>query len=149
MRIVSLSFKAFYCIIFLVGIHSLFISCSSRTLEDYRDEGEGVVRALAAELKKIRTRDDLLVHAPRLKQLFDSLVDIIIEAEAYQNAHPEAELVLHHKRDQSASDQLRIELNRVLHLEGGREVIEKVQEEALSRLLGMREATFKMAFGNI
>lgn len=134
MRINCISLKFFYYIIFLVSISSLLISCSSRTLDDYRDEGEGIVRALTAELKKIRTRDDLLVHAPRLKQLFGSLVDIIIEAESYKKAHPEAELVSHHKRDQSASDQLRIELNRVLHLEGGREVIEKVQEEALRRL---------------
>ena len=36
--------------------------------------------------------------------------------------------------DPSVSDQLRVELNRVIHMEGGRDVIEKVQGKALNRL---------------
>lgn len=92
------------------------------------------MRAITAELKKIRSRDDLLLYAPRLKQLFESLVNIIIEAEKYRKIHPEAEIASPHKKEQSASDLLRIELNRILYMEGGREVIEKVQEDALNRL---------------
>lgn len=134
MRTTIKSFKSFYYLLVLFTFTTLFLSCSSRNLEDFRDEGEGITRALTAELKKIRSRDDLLVHAPKLKELFESLVDVIIKAEEYKNTHLEAELPLAPKKEQSASDQLRIELNRVLHIDGGREVIEKVQEEALNRL---------------
>ena len=111
-----------------------FLSCSSNSLEDFSEEGEGVSRALTLELKRIRSRDDLLIYAPKLEQLFDSLVYVIIEAQKYQEAHPDAKAVFYVKKDHSASDELRIELNRILYMEGGREVIEKVQENSLNRL---------------
>lgn len=126
--------KHTYSLIFISVAFFLFFGCSSQSLEDFRDEGEGVARALTAELKKIRTRDDLLTHAPKLEQLFDSLVDIIIEAKKYKEMNPDMEISIPYKKDQSASDQLRVELNRVLHLEGGQEIIEKVQEKSLNRL---------------
>lgn len=150
MRTFSITSKSIHCFFLLLTI-TLLLSCSSRNLEDFRDEGEGIIRALTAELKKIRSRDDLLVHAPKLKQLFESIVDLIIQAETYKEAHPEAEIALHHKKEQSASDQLRIELNRILHMEGGREVIEKVQEDALNRLdlFNLEKATLKMTFSGI
>lgn len=109
-------------------------SCSSHTLDDFRDEGEGIIRNLIVEFKQIRSRDDLLTHAKALQQLFNSLVDVIIEAQKYKIAHPEAVPTTQNKKEQAVADQLRIELNRILHMEGGREVIEKVQEEALNRL---------------
>ena len=65
--------------------------------------------------------------------MFNSLVGIIIAAEKFKKEHPDA-VIAYLKKDQSPSDQLRVELNRVLHMEGGREIIEQVQEEALNRL---------------
>ncbi|MBA3816096.1 MAG: hypothetical protein H0X29_06185 [Parachlamydiaceae bacterium] len=141
--------KCIHFSIFLLISAFLLFSCSQRTLEDFRDEGEGVVRALTAELKKIRSRDDLLTHAPNLKKYFELLADIIIEASKYKETHPESELISPNKKEQSASDQLRIELNRVLHLDGGPEVIEKVQEEALNRLELFNKTTLKMTFSSI
>ncbi len=103
-------------------------------MDDFRAEGEGINRALVAELNQIHSRDDLLAHADKLKQLFNELVDVIIRAQAYKDKHPDDGLSDPPRKDHAISDQLRIELNRVLHMEGGREVIEKAQEEALNRL---------------
>lgn len=109
-------------------------SCAPQSLEDFRKEGEGANRALLAELRQIRSRDDLLPHAQNLQKLFNSLVDVIIRAQTFKKNHPNAELSSKPKNEISIGDQLRIELNRVLNLEGGREIIEKAQEEALNRL---------------
>ncbi len=91
---------------------------------------------LVEELKQIRSRDDLIEHAPRLQNLFDSLVDVIIQAREFKSKHPQAQasVEISSHKEQSSGDQLRIELNRVLNMEGGREVIEKAQEASLNRL---------------
>lgn len=108
-----------------------FVSCSSHSLTSFRHEGEAISRQLIAELKQIRKRDDLTEHAPRLQVLFERLVDVIIKAQEYKNKHPKESI---EEKESPVSDQLRIELNRVLHMEGGREIIEKAQEAALNRL---------------
>lgn len=122
--------------IFFVASLSLIIffsSCSSESLTDFHYEGEAVSRLLIAELQQIRSRDDLLVHAPRLQELFNQLVDLMIHAQEFKDTHPNASLDVVFK-EHSESDRLRIELNRVLHMEGGKEVLEKAQESALNHL---------------
>ena len=118
----------------LIGLITLLFSCSTQSLTDFRDEGEAVCRLLLSELKQIRSRDDLIVHAERLRELFDRLVDVIIRARVFKDTHPEASIDSAFFKEQVVSDQLRIELNRVLHMEGGREVLERAQESALNHL---------------
>ena len=116
-------------------ILSTFFSCSDQSLSYFRYEGEALTKQLIGELRQIRTRDDLVEHSLRLQELFNSLVDVIIRAQEFKDKHPEEQsdaLSIH--KEATESDQLRIELNRVLHMEGGREVIEKAQEAALNRL---------------
>lgn len=118
----------------LFSLVILLTSCSSPSLEDFRSEGEATSRELTAELKQIRSRDDLLIHAPRLQTLFNRLVEIILAAESFKELQDQTTVELSVNRHSAISDQLRIELNRVLHMEGGREVIERAQEAALNRL---------------
>jgi hypothetical protein len=120
-------------LLFILLCISLLFSCTSRNLDDFRAEGKSKIRALTAELQLIRTRDDLNPHATRLEQLFNELASVMVEVQLYKESHPAAELS-DIKQDMSDADQLRMELNRVLRLEGGREVIEKVQEAALNKL---------------
>lgn len=112
----------------------LLTSCGSNSLEDFREEGEGITRSLIEELKEIRTREDLMQAIPRLEHLFDNLVDTIIAAEDYKEKNSRADSLELTKENHELSDQLRIELNRIYSLEGGRQVIEKCQEQALHRL---------------
>ena len=120
--------------VFFVGLLALLFSCSPQTLSDFKHEGEAISKLLVEELKQIRSRDDLVEHTPKLQQLFDSLVEVIIQAQEFKRKHPQVSLENSSHKEQSVSDQLRIELNRVLHMEGGREVIEKAQEASLNRL---------------
>lgn len=123
--------RIFLALIWLILLFILF-SCSTQSLAHFRFEGEAVSRQLINELKQIRTRDDLIEHSSRLQELFNRLVDVIIKAQEFKDKHPEEQI--EPISEASLSDQLRIELNRVLHMEGGKEVIEKAQEEALNRL---------------
>lgn len=119
---------------FIALLFFLLSACSSPSLDDFRAEGQEVNRALIIELKKIRSRDDLPLHEDRLKLLFGKLVDVIQRAKEYKKVHPESEISPISPKEQSANEELRFELNRVLRMDGGKEVIEKAQAEALERL---------------
>ena len=121
--------------LFTVGlIFFSLASCSSPSFEDFREEGLGVTRAITSELRQIRSRDDLLLHTYQLQIQFSALVDLMIRAQEFKNQHPEAEIDSLDEKDRIAADELRIELNRILNMEGGREVIEKTQSQAFQKL---------------
>lgn len=111
----------------------LLVSCEPRSLEDFRAEGQSVTQSLMMELQKIQNREDLLQKVPRLKSLFDELIDVMIRARGFREKHQLEPLAIT-KEDHELSDHLRIELNRVYKIEGAVEVIEKCQEDALHRL---------------
>jgi hypothetical protein len=110
----------------------IIMSCGHNSLEDFREEGEGISRQLTKELSSIHSRQDLLASQTRLSALFNKLVDVIIAAQEFRYAHPDAEPLTHH--DIALSEQLRSELNRIYAIEEGRKIIEKCQEDALDRL---------------
>jgi len=120
-----------YSIILLLIV---LVSCNSQPLDDFHEEGNGLVRSITETLKPIHTREELLKAAPRLKGLFNDLVSVAIEANEYSYYHPESERINLSPEDHYLSDALREELNRVCHIEGGREIVEKCQEESLHRL---------------
>lgn len=117
-----------------MALSLLLTSCGSQSLSDFREEGETLTQQLLSELRLIRTRDDLMERAPQLKDLFNQLADTMIRAHEYKQAHPDALLEEKMYENHQLSNQLRVELNRILNMEGGREVIEKNQMEALKRL---------------
>lgn len=118
-------------VIFLLICLCLICGCGSRSAEDFREEGQGITRLLIAELQQIQTRRELVESSPKLKVLFDRLASVALAARDFQKSHPEHDELPLEKRDHELSDELRFELNRIYHLDGGREIIEKSQEEAL------------------
>jgi len=108
--------------------------CSPRSLQDYKEEGEGVVHTLVEDLKAIRTRDELLSVSGRLRRHFDRLAEIMITAEEYRREHTHTDTDECYVPNRELSDQLREELNRLYRIQGGRQIIEKCQEQALHRL---------------
>lgn len=122
--------KDFFILLFMILVVT---SCGPRSLDDFEEEGEGVVRSLLQDLKAIRSREQLLAAAGKLQRQFDRLVSIMIAAEEFCILHSvdkEGFVRLNH----DLSDQLRVELNRLYRLEGGRQIIEKCQEKGLLRL---------------
>ena len=112
----------------------LLTSCGSYSLEDFEEEGKGVIRSLVQELKSIHTREQLKASSAKLQRLFDQLVTVIIAAKEFSESHPELDSGTFLAHQHELSDQLRTELNRIYRFEGGRQMIEKCQEKALNRL---------------
>lgn len=117
--------------VLLLSLAFLFFStgCGHRSLDDFHEEGEGVIRALIQDLRLVQTRDDLIASSSKIQRHFEKLAYIMVEAEAFCSLCPEKEKggCLNHE----LSDRLRIELNRLYSLEGGCQVIERIQERAL------------------
>ena len=86
------------------------------------------------ELQKIHNREDLAKSAPLLKLKFDRLVDLMIEARKTQQDHPEECVFDFDHSIYSSSEAVKEQLKRVYRIEGGKDVIEKAQREALIRL---------------
>lgn len=116
---------------FFILIILLVSGCTSQTLDDYHEQGEEITISLTETLKKIRTREQLIVAVPRLQVFFNELVVTMIAAENFEQVHPsEADWTV----NQEVSTALLQELNRLYQLEGGKALIEKSQENALQQL---------------
>ena len=125
--------KIIYCIGLLLIVLLCLTSCGRRSLDDFREEGESVTRSLIQELRQIRTRQQLLSSSKKLQYLFNKLADIMIAAQEFRQKQKITEkspdLV-----NPEISAKLRLELVRIYKLEGGRQIIEKCQEQALCKL---------------
>jgi hypothetical protein len=108
-------------------------------LPDYKEEGEGVVRSLHQELREIHSREDLISSSGRLKRHFDRLAEVMIAAEEYKKSNPACDSDDCTVPNRELSDLLRGELNRLYRLQGGRQIIERCQEQALHRLAAYHE----------
>lgn len=120
-----------WAIVFLL----LCCSCSPHSSAEFQREGEARCKSLLKDLQKIENREQLVRAESLLKKHFESLIDLMIEAREFQQKHPDdslAEALLEEEEGVDAS--LEKELRRIYTIEGGREVIEKAQHEALVRL---------------
>ncbi len=109
---------------------TLLCGCNPSSLEDFQHEGEALCKSIVLDLHKVRNREELAQTAPKLKKKFNGLVDLMIEARTYSRLHPEACAL----PPSATSEELLAELKRVYALEGGKEVVERAQREALIRL---------------
>jgi len=124
----------FYTFLLFFSFLLFLTSCGSHSLDDFQEEGEGVIRSIIQELKTIHTRGELSIASTTLQRQFDRLVSIMIAAEEFGFSNQEVDKGGELRPNHELSDQLRVELNRLYHLEGGRQMIEKCQEKALYRL---------------
>ncbi len=117
-----------------VGVFVLLCGCSPNSSEEFHREGEARSRALVLVLEKIENREQLLQAAPQLKKHFESLVSLMIEAREFQQKHLD-DVAVEGVFDEGSDDiRLEAELRRIYAIEGGREVIERTQHEALAQL---------------
>lgn len=71
---------------------------------------------------------------PKLKKHYQALVELMIEGKELQRKHPDQEEVDPAHYPHLYVDILKEELERICTLEGGREMLEKAEKEALIRL---------------
>jgi hypothetical protein len=103
-------------------------------LEEFRQEGGEISQSLIVELQSIHNRETLLAAAPRLKPLFLELTNLIIAAHEFRDTQLEMTFPDPTAEEYLRNTQLREELLRICEMDGGKEVLDKAQEEALNRL---------------
>lgn len=108
-------------------------ACSSPSPEHYRERGSALVRALVKELKKVNTREELMDHEARIRELFYEITSLTLEINTYLKAHSEMEIPLFTRQDQDLSDALQHELNRLLRKEGCQEFINQLMTQNLGK----------------
>ena len=106
-------------------------------------EGESRCKALVEELRKIDNREQLARAQPLLKKYFEDFVTLMIRAREFQEKHFDINNELSIASESSISSQLEEQLRRIYALEGGRELIERAQQEALVRLDAFERARTK------
>ncbi len=117
----------------LLGIMLFLSACQPSSLEDFQYEGSCQVRLLLEEMAQIETRQDLARMEPILKNRFEKIVFVMMQAKAFQQKHPDCEPVFS-AQSALASERLLDEMQRIYALEGGRESIERAQREAMLKL---------------
>ena len=120
-------------LLFLPFLTLILYGCSPSSLEDFQREGEALSRTVIEHLESIESHEELLRAEPTLKKDFEAYVDLIKQAREYQAMHSD-EVVSDASIDFSVSDELKQQLRRIYAIEGGREIIERAQQEALVRL---------------
>jgi hypothetical protein len=118
----------------LIWAFLLFFSCSPNSSEEFQREGETRCRLLVADLQKIENREQLLLAEPILKKHFEGLIDLMIEVREFQQKRLEDISNEIPFEESSTEVSLENELRRIYAIEGGREIIERTQQEALVRL---------------
>jgi hypothetical protein len=114
-----------------IALIFLISGCSPSRPEDFRAEGEGHFRALAALLRTVDTKEDLHKLIPALRQEFLAISALVVEVRAYQKAHPEA---IWNETPSPVAEELFIELARLYEIPGCRALIEKAQADAALKL---------------
>lgn len=111
-------------------IFLLLLGCTPSSYEDFQFEGDAHCRKMLNTLKCIQDRQQLLQSQPILRQHFEDLVDLMIEARKFQQRSLEAKEFY----PSFYSIALKEELKRLYKIEGGREIIERTQKQAFLRL---------------
>jgi hypothetical protein len=114
--------------LFIAFLVTLF-SCTPSTHEDMKKEGQKIISQIILELHSITTREELVKKRNVLKKNFDRLALLIIESEKINNNI--------YKDDEDFnlySDELKNQMIRIYEIDGGQELIESYQKNAL-RLL--------------
>lgn len=112
----------------LLGCLLILCGCGSRSAEDIREEGRTVTRTLTEELRTVHNRRELMEAAPKLKTLFRQLAELMAASQEFQ------EPLDLEKTDHDLSDELRLQMNRIYQMDGGRQIMEQSQQDAV-RLL--------------
>ena len=115
------------CFLFLVFF---VIGCSPSTVQDCKREARGIIKSLTADLKEVQTREDLIDHEKTIQKKSRELVSLMIRLKKLE----EKGLTIPKDDDQTFSDALMQEMKRIYTIQGGRELIERFQREALLEL---------------
>ncbi|MCI0381972.1 MAG: hypothetical protein L0207_02830 [Chlamydiae bacterium] len=117
-----------------IGILFFLFGCQIYSSDRIQKKSEECCENILDTFIQIQSHDDLVQMESQLKRQFDELVELIIKAKVFFKKNPHKippQLPIN-----SFNDALKEELMRIYKIEGGREVVERAQKEALIRLDG-------------
>jgi hypothetical protein len=100
----------------------LLVGCREDSTQALREAGRAKTRSLIVELKKIRSKDQLVAEEAKLKECFSEFLALVEEADALDE-HVALPL---EPVDHDLSDALRVELLRIVRIDGGKDVLLQV-----------------------
>lgn len=112
--------KIFFCIL-------LILLCS---FSSFQKKSTKILGELLFELENIHTINELLDKEIILQKQFDKVVDLLIEAKKFQ---------VDGINNETLSNSLQKNLQRLYEIDGGQEIIEYLQYSALQRLNGFEK----------
>lgn len=121
-----------YCLIAFLCL--LVSSCSPNSSAEFIREGQARCEMFARDLEQIENRRQLLGSEEQLKMHFESLVSLMIQAKEFQRTHEDDISFEMDPLEWGQDIRLENELRRIYTVEGGREIVERAQHEALVRL---------------
>ena len=110
------------------------LSCSGRSIEDYREQITAIEQQLVQEFAHIHVKSDLVAIAPKIRKLFTDLGAVLKLAEEYHKKNPAHELPEISAHQIEVNQQLRLQMHRIYMIDGCRELVEACQEDALRKL---------------
>lgn len=120
-------------IFFTIFLIFSFSSCSLSTSADYQSDACVQIKKLTKDLKAVKDPIELQKKAKVIKKDFNKLTSLIISYRTYLEKNGEDEIAIDGSLEK-ASKELKVQLERIYNLDGGREVIEKAQKEAYIKL---------------
>lgn len=113
---------------FFFSLFFLFFACSPQTYEDFQMEAERIDAKILHDLKEVHTKQDLLARTSHLKKNYKKMAKLIALFDEYLQSH---EMPSQQKEPSSTSQQLCHELLRIYEIPGAKEVLQRIQQEAL------------------
>lgn len=116
----------------LIPLFLFFLSSCAPSEKTLRSRAENKKIALLSIIKKIETKEDLILAGPKIEKQMGALVDLMIELHKIRASEiPETE----------ASFQLQAELKRIYRMEGSRQLMEEYERPALIKLHQLTQAS--------
>ena len=119
---------------FLLLTAILLTSCQPNSEDDFKQETKSICNHISSKLSSVKNLDDLKKSKPSLKQSFDDLVELLIQAKRFEMENGWSRSSPLTSEQAKAQDQLISELNRVLQIDGAQDLIEDIQREPLEKL---------------
>ncbi len=112
---------------FFLCILCFFASCSPSSPQDFMNEGRALTSDFLKDLKEVRSNKDLKKRESSLRKKYQKLAKLILMVQSLEDLSDKG-------LENELEDELYYEMERIYLLPGCREILEKVQEDALTIL---------------
>ncbi len=105
----------------------VFSSCTLPNKESLQKKGESIQKSLVEDLKEVSCKEELIEKIPNLKKNFIKMAKLTAEVSLFLVEHPSENSPYNPK----TGEELYRELLRIYEIPGGKEILERIQKEAI------------------